>query len=122
MLADKTILLVEDDPVVASALLFSLEESEANVAGPVRRVRTAMREVERQPPDAAILDVELLDGEVFPVADRLREQGVPFVFYTARGSQGHDAAHDMGAPVIGKGQSTDAAVERLKALIADGAD
>ena len=119
ILADKTVLLVEDDPVVASALLFSLEEGEAHVAGPARRLRTAMREVDRRMPDAAILDVELLDGDVLPLAERLREEGVPFVFYTAHASRGHDKAREMGAPLVGKSRTCDEAVERLKDVLRD---
>jgi hypothetical protein len=33
-------------------------------------------------PDAAILDVFTADGEVYPLADRLIEAGVPIVFHS----------------------------------------
>lgn len=32
--------------------------------------------------DAALLDITLVDGEVYPVAAQLRERGVPFLFVT----------------------------------------
>ena len=120
VLADKTVLLVEDDPVVASAMLFALEEGDANVAGPARRLRTAMRELDRQLPDAAILDVELLDGNVLPLAHRLQEEGVPFVFYTAHASQDHAAAYEVGVPVVRKSRTCEEAVETLKDVLKPG--
>lgn len=116
-LAAKTVLVVEDDPVMASALQFALEEDAALVTGPARRLRTAMREVERQRPDAAILDVELLDGAVYPLADRLREVGVPFVFYTAHAPREHGRAQAIG-PVVNKSRSCEDAVEKLKEVLA----
>jgi hypothetical protein len=38
--------------------------------------------------DVAILDVNLGDERVFPVADALMEKGVPFVFTTGYGPSG----------------------------------
>ena len=38
--------------------------------------------------DAAVLDINLNGVEVFPVAARLRESGVPFVFASGYGRQG----------------------------------
>ena len=38
--------------------------------------------------DAALLDIDVNGIEVFPVADRLREKGVPFVFASGYGREG----------------------------------
>lgn len=35
------------------------------------------------PPDVAVLDIQLRGGLVYPVADRLQELGVPYLFATA---------------------------------------
>jgi DNA-binding response OmpR family regulator len=53
------------------------------VVGPVGRVEAATRRIADRPPDLAILDVKLGDGEtVFPLADALAALRVPFVFLT----------------------------------------
>lgn len=112
-LRGKIILLTEDDAVLASALAFLLEDHGATVDGPARRVETAMEAISRRMPDGAILDVELLDGEVFPVTNRLKAAGVPIVFYTAKGSKGHEKAKVDGAPVVGKIKTIDVPVRLL---------
>lgn len=59
-----------------------LRELGCEVVGPVARLDEAIRLAESEPLDGAIVDVELQDGSAFPVADRLLERGVPFVFAT----------------------------------------
>lgn len=36
--------------------------------------------------DHAMLDVSLADGEVFPLAERLRDAGIPIIFHTGHGA------------------------------------
>jgi CheY-like chemotaxis protein len=78
----KRILVVEDEYVLASDLARFLESCGAAVVGPVGSVKEALALVERGPPDAAVLDVNLGADRVYPVADRLIAQGVPIVFAT----------------------------------------
>ena len=123
-LSTKTILLMEDNPVLGLEVAFALEDEGADVNGPVARLQAGLEAIDGALPDAAVLDVQLADGEVFPLAERLREGGVPFVFYTARGSEGHMKAHVDDAPVISKSHGSDVVVEALRARIneAGGAD
>ena len=51
--------------------------------------------------DAAVLDIELRDGPVFPVADRLAAQGTPFLFASAVYVQMVPRQY-QGTPFIGK--------------------
>jgi CheY-like chemotaxis protein len=81
-LAGKRILVVEDEYVLASDLARFLETREAVVVGPVGSVPEALALIDRTPPDAAVLDVNLGDHRVYPVADKLIERGVPVVFAT----------------------------------------
>lgn len=74
------ILVVEDDLLIAMDLVDELEVAGINVAGPARTVQDALRMVEAQPIDAALLDVHLHDEVSYPVADALLKRGVPFVF------------------------------------------
>lgn len=78
----KTVLLVEDEIFVAMDIQMTLEDEGWSVAGPFPSTAEALSYLESNSPTCAILDVRLTDGDVFPVADRLRETNVPFVFHS----------------------------------------
>jgi CheY-like chemotaxis protein len=83
------ILLVEDEYLVASDLADALGDLGARVIGPAGTVRDALSLIEKEERhlDAAVLDINLRDERIYPVADELQAAGVPFVFTT-----GYDAA------------------------------
>lgn len=79
-LEGRTVLLVEDEFLILLDLQFLLENEGANVA-----TATSVAEglqVADGSFDAAVLDVRLPDGEVFPVARKLTERGVRIVFHS----------------------------------------
>ena len=53
-------------------------------------VADALRILDQHRPHAAMLDVNLGDGTAYPVAERLHELGIPFVFATGYGLRGLD--------------------------------
>jgi CheY-like chemotaxis protein len=81
-LAGKQILVVEDEYFIASDLKRALEAQGATIVGPVASLGKALDLIARQAIDAAILDVNLEGAHSFPVADQLRENGVPYMFVT----------------------------------------
>ncbi|MBD8554176.1 response regulator [Rhizobium sp. CFBP 8762] len=82
LLKGRRILVVEDEYFIADEARRLLEQCGAEVVGPAPTVRRGMELLEEGGLDAAILDVNI-DGEmVFPIADRLDEMGIPFVFAT----------------------------------------
>jgi len=84
------ILVVEDEALVAMALEDMLDELGCvvvDVAGTVSR-GVAIAGDAGLPLDVAILDVNLGGEKVYPVAERLTERGVPFVFCTGYGLSG----------------------------------
>lgn len=78
-----TVLVVEDDFIVAYDMQIMLEEQGARVLGPATSLAEALALLARERPTIAVLDVNLNGEHVFPVADALRAQDVPFVFATA---------------------------------------
>src|SRR3712207_6122850 len=76
------VLIVEDEYFLADDMAQVLERLGAQVVGPVPTPDKALALLADEPVDAAILDINLKGRMVFPVADALREQGVPFVFAT----------------------------------------
>jgi CheY-like chemotaxis protein len=81
-LAGKRVLLVEDEALLAMLVQEWLEEAGATVVGPARSTAQALRGVEADWLDTALLDVQLADGRSAPAAARLRERGIPFVVAT----------------------------------------
>jgi len=79
-LAGRTLLIVEDEMLVALMLEEMLRELGCHVAATASSVRSALAAAESKPLDGAVLDVNLGGEPVYPVARRLKDLGVPFVF------------------------------------------
>jgi CheY-like chemotaxis protein len=79
----RRVLLVEDDYFIAVDLKSWFEEGGAQVLGPVPSVNEALALIASTAEiDAAVLDINLQDELVYPVADALHARGVPFLFAT----------------------------------------
>jgi CheY-like chemotaxis protein len=82
-LAGRRILVVEDEYLIAMDLKRWLRGAGVEVIGPVPSVEQALDLIEEGALDAAVLDINLGNGEVvYPVADRLSALGVPYLFAT----------------------------------------
>ncbi len=77
------ILVVEDELVVALDLAATLRDGGFQVLGPVTTVPAALQLLAQQRPDAAVLDVNLRNDLVTPVAHAQRAMHVPFVVVSA---------------------------------------
>lgn len=87
-LAGRVLRLVEDEYLIAAELTRALQGQGATVLGPTRGVSRALELLARTPRlDGALLDVQLRDESVFPVAEALRARGVPFVFVSGFDSE-----------------------------------
>jgi CheY-like chemotaxis protein len=88
-LRGRRLLVVEDEYLIAAALEHALEDRGAEVVGPAGSVEGALRLVEAEGDrlDGAVLDINLRDERVYPVADVLAARGVPFVFLTGYDAQ-----------------------------------
>jgi DNA-binding response OmpR family regulator len=75
----KCVLIVEDNPLLADAVAATVEDSLDCAAVVVPSVREAMALFDRHV-DFAILDVEVADGLTFPLAVRLIQRRIPFLF------------------------------------------
>ena len=81
-----TILLLEDDAMIASGLVYALEMEGYEVFH-AAKVSDAMKMISNSP-DLAILDMQLPDGNGFDVSRPLKEQGVPLALSIIRGQGG----------------------------------
>lgn len=82
-LAGRSVLIVEDEYLIAAALAEELGDRGAMVLGPAPSVQRALALVAGVAHvDLAVLDVNLRGEDVYPVADVLAERGTPFVLVT----------------------------------------
>jgi DNA-binding response OmpR family regulator len=77
------ILIVEDEPIIASNYASILEEAGLDVAGPVGTVKKGLIMIETVPLDGAILDIDLAGVPVDPIVMALRRKGLPYIFVSA---------------------------------------
>ena len=83
VLRGRRILVVEDEYFLAEDMRTDLKRAGAEVVGPIPRLKQALDLLARgERLDGAVLDINLAGEMVYPLADVLREQGVPFVFAT----------------------------------------
>jgi DNA-binding NtrC family response regulator len=86
-LAGRTILVVEDNVAIAMELAATLAEAGASVVGPSASVQDAFDRMADRRIEIALLDVTLSNDEtVFPLADALAAQRIPFVFISGQSS------------------------------------
>lgn len=87
-LDDRLLLVVEDEPIIALALEDLLCSCGARVVL-TGGVEQGLEILETEPVDAAILDVNLHGALSYPLASRLRERAIPYIFATGNGVQLH---------------------------------
>ena len=84
MLNRVPILIVEDEPWVALELQATIEDAGGQVVGPVGSVSAALTLLQTCVVAAAVLDVQLRDRDITPVAELLIARRVPVVFQSAK--------------------------------------
>src|SRR5260370_26155629 len=82
LLNQVSVLIVENEPFIALDLATAVQEARGKVIGPAGSVREALMLIEQHLVQAAILDVNLSDRDVTPIAELLIEGGVPVIFYS----------------------------------------
>jgi PAS domain S-box-containing protein len=95
------VLVVEDEVLVGMLMRDIIVEMGYFAAGPFCSLAEAQLAIDAQNFDAAVLDINLAGEFVYPVADRLRELGVPCVFVTGYDQEALDARFSQ-LPVLQK--------------------
>ena len=81
-----SVLVVEDEFLIAADTQDVLTDLGYRVVGPALTLSEGLAAAERGGFEAALLDVNLTDGTSRPIAELLRERGVPFAYVTGYGS------------------------------------
>jgi DNA-binding response OmpR family regulator len=75
-------MIVEDQALIGMSLEAFLEDAGFAVAGPFPSCADALRWLEHNTPEVAVLDVSLRDGSSLPIAHMLKERNTPFAVYS----------------------------------------
>lgn len=78
------VLVVEDDAFIALDLQDVLSEAGYQVIGPVGTVSEAIALLDAHQPDMALLDYNLGEETSIPVAQKLEDLSVPFMFLSGQ--------------------------------------
>ncbi|WP_326523165.1 response regulator [Sphingomonas sp.] len=115
-LSGLTILVVEDEPIVAMCLEDMLADLGCTVVGPAATVAEGLAEARGAVLDAAILDINLGEATSYPIASVLADRAVPIVFAT--GYARADPPEAIRAELIGKPYSREDIVAALGRALA----
>lgn len=96
-----SVMLVEDEALVAMSVNELMTDFGFSVVGPFGRVSEAAAALKKGGIDAAILDINLGGELVYPLAEKLIEAKVPFIFVTGYGPESIDRRFAM-VPVLQK--------------------
>jgi DNA-binding response OmpR family regulator len=106
------VFIAEDEPFIALDLTCAVEEAGGKVIGPAGTIAEAFSLLRGARPDVGLLDCNLSDGEITPVAELLKRWSIPLIFYSGNVPQ-HFRFRD--APIYAKPKQP---AELVKALAA----
>ena len=101
-LCGRRVLVAEDDALLALSYAEMLKDVGAEVIGPAATIHEAGKLAASDGIAAALLDIRLEDGEVWPVAQILADKGVPFVFCTGHFGSDTLPPEWSGRPILTK--------------------
>ncbi len=117
MLNQLRVLIAEDEPFIALDLALAVEDAGGEVVGPVANRQDALALIAKGAVAAAILDINLADGDGSAVVEALVSLDVPFVVHTAVDLPSHLAARVSLDSVRFKPCQAASLVAHLEALI-----
>ncbi|WP_106639322.1 response regulator [Allosphingosinicella vermicomposti] len=119
MTNSRSILVVEDEPLIAMMLEDFLDSLGHKCVAIAETVAEAMDRIDEGGFDVAIMDVHLKGGEkIWPVADRLAKKGCPFILATGGHIEPPPAQH-ADAPVLSKPYTMDAINPAIAAALTE---
>jgi DNA-binding response OmpR family regulator len=96
------ILVAEDEYITAFDLRDTFEEAGYEVEGPHSGISSAMLACQKAKPDLAILDIELIDGPTYELAQKLIDDNVPVILHSERAEREEIAARFPRAVAVPK--------------------
>jgi CheY-like chemotaxis protein len=116
LLHNKAILIVEDETIVSFLIEDMLGELGCREVWQASDVSEALALLDTHKPDAVVLDANLSGQFTFPIATRLAQANIPFVFATGYGRSGIPNEW-MSRPVIQKPFTIETLEAALRGLL-----
>ncbi|MFB0613357.1 response regulator [Aurantiacibacter poecillastricola] len=105
-----SILLLEDEPLILMDLEFAAEDRECSALC-AADVATAMKHIEGERVDVAILDVTLKGKETcVPVAQELDKRGIPYILHSGDLNRADETVRNLGAQHLPKPADSDVVI------------
>lgn len=86
-LQNVTVMVAEDDPLLADDLLKILSDEGAAVAGPVSSIQAALELLDHQHPDCAVVNAGIAYETAMRISKRLRELNIPYLIQSGHSEQ-----------------------------------
>ncbi|MGR3570598.1 hypothetical protein [Brevirhabdus sp.] len=116
-LEGKTVMVVEDEAILGMMLSEELSAVGAKVVGPFPRLADGLEYCAETLPHLAVLDIDLLDSDSLPLARKLRESEIPFLFYTSR-AESEDLKREFPqTPICDKMMPVDKLIGAVRRLV-----
>ncbi len=115
----RTILVVEDEPLILMDLEFAAEDAGLSCL-PAANLSQGLAYMDSHADiiDVAVLDVSLTEGEnCLPIARRLDDKGIPFVIHSGDLDRQDEVIRSLDAPRIAKPSSSDSVVAKALSLL-----
>ncbi|MCR9180770.1 response regulator [Erythrobacter sanguineus] len=96
------ILVAEDELITASDLCDTFAEAGYEIEGPHAGISSAMLACQKIKPDLAILDIELIDGLTYELAQTLIDDNVPVILHSELAEREEIAARFPRAIAVAK--------------------
>ncbi len=111
------ILLVEDSLIIALDAEDIAQRLGAEFVTTAATVHGALDHIDDRRPTVAMLDINLGDRNSYPIADRLAEMKVPFLFATGYGEQANLPMEHRGRPVVQKPYTVENVARALDGIL-----
>jgi CheY-like chemotaxis protein len=111
-----SVLIVEDDPLIAISLRMVLEDEGHEVCGVAATEREAILLGLTHHPDVAVVDVRLAEGSGVAVGRRLLAEGTRVLFATAYAAEIAREFHDVDVTIIEKPYDAHSIVRTVRLL------
>lgn len=113
-MSERRALVAEDSLLILIALEMLLDLHDVHIVGQASTVAEALTLAQGGGFDIAILDINLHNEMVFPVADLLLQSGVPVIFTTGYAPTETLPTRFLNTPVIQKPYETDALMDLVE--------
>lgn len=116
-LKGRSILIVEDEFIIALELETIISEAGAMVVGPAATCAEGLSYLEAAAIDLAILDFRLDGDTSMPIAEKLRACGIPFLIHTGQGEPAEVVAAWPDVPILHKPVLATVLVQKIAQML-----